>query len=201
MNNIYPDRLVQARALRKVKAIDLASALHWTPVRLSRTETSPRADISDAELDIIVDTLNFPRAFFMRPPAPELMYGGILHRRTKRTNKTELTYWDELARHVADFALDLHSLRSLPPVMLPTVDHREPVQASAAEVRKRLGLAPAEPIDNLILEVRASWCGGGAPPAGLFQRFPERWAILRLLRMVTRPRQTGTSPSDFTEFD
>lgn len=152
MSTICTDRLTQARALRKVKAVELASALQWTPVRLSRAEAGSQVDVTEDELAAIEQVLNFPAAFFFRPPAPQLMYGGILHRRTKRTNKTELSYWDELARHVADFALDMHDKRSLPPVMVPTLDYRVPLEAAAGEVRKRFGLEPDEPIEDLTLK-------------------------------------------------
>lgn len=152
MNTIYTDRLTQARAIRKIKAVDLASALQWSPVRLSRVEGSVEANVTDEELVIMGSVLNFPAAFFVRPPAPELMYGGILHRRTKRTNKSELSYWDEMARFIADFALDMHERRSLPPVMVPTFDYRIPLEVAARQVRNRFGIELDEPIEDLTLK-------------------------------------------------
>ncbi len=151
MHTITCDRLTQARLLRRKTIAEVAQALSWPAHKLSRVESLDSYDLSDAEFDSLLETLNFPWDFFARSPSPALVYGGMMHRRTQRTRKSEIAYWDEFARFSADFALEMHGLRSLPPVVLPTMDYRVSTQAASSEVRGRFGLAPDEPIDDLTL--------------------------------------------------
>jgi hypothetical protein len=150
---VYGDRIRAARVLRSMKAIDLAEALHWPPSRQTIVEQSDIVKLDTAAIEILINKLEFPEAFFTTRPSPELTPRDLLFRAPKAITKRETGYLAEFARLSGEVLAWLDTYHRLPPVMLPSLPSETLVAEAARQARDALGLPRDQPIANLTFRV------------------------------------------------
>jgi Zn-dependent peptidase ImmA (M78 family)/transcriptional regulator with XRE-family HTH domain len=143
---MYGDRLRQARILRQLSGIELASKLSLSASTVTRWETRELVSVDLKTLCKIVDALNFPQTFFLAPPTPYVADDDLLFRAPKSTLKREKGYLREFARVVGELLHWIEAKRPLPPLLLPVLPSDTPAKEAAAIVRRALGQPADEPI-------------------------------------------------------
>src|SRR6266508_492514 len=147
---IVGDRLRQARILRQKKLADLASLLNCSVPTMSKWERARTVDVSPPQLSALAESLKFSREFFSVPPSPPLFDNDLLFRAPKSTPKREIEWLKEFVRLTTELLDWLDERQHLPPVKLkPRSNRSRDIHEAARELRERLSLPLAEPIEYL----------------------------------------------------
>lgn len=147
---IFGDRLHQARTLRQRKLTDLADPLGCSVPTLSKWEHARTVEVTDRQLSFLTETLKFSPLFFSAQPSPPLVDNDLLFKAPKGMLKRESAWLREFVRLLAELLDWLDDQRTLPPVKIrPVSRDYVDVPESTRDLRVALGLDAAGPIEYL----------------------------------------------------
>jgi transcriptional regulator with XRE-family HTH domain len=147
---VFGDRLRQARILRQRKLAEIAELLSCSVPTMSKWERARIIDVTPLQLSALSESLKFSRGFFSARPSPPLFDNDLLFKAPKSTPKREMDWLREFVRLTSELLDWLDERQPLPPVKLRLRSHDSgDIPEAARELRDRLDLPPAEPIDFL----------------------------------------------------
>ena len=148
-DQIYGDRIKQARTLRQLTSTSLAEALDVTPSTITRWEAAEQLTMEPGRVDKLSSFLRFPNAFFEALPSDPVVDDDLLFRAPKSTAKREKAYLREFARLAGEVLAWVEERRALPPLTLPTDGEGSDVVGAAQAARRALGHSSDSPIQSL----------------------------------------------------
>ena len=141
MNRVCPERITQARELADLSKSDLAEALGVSPAAVTQWESGVKHP-STGHVVHLARALNVPMPLLLQPMPREMSRKGPVTFRawssvnTRRANRRA----ERLAELCAEVYLWIEKRVTLPPVILPEVEHLENIELAAQECRRAWGL-------------------------------------------------------------
>ncbi len=144
---VFGERIRQAREIRGLTQRQLAQKVKRHSSLIAQIEVGMKT-VSEELLGLISMATNFPVSFFLRPPLAEFPLGGILFRARSNVSRKALVEAARNAEYSFDIGLSLAKHCRDLPVLLPLL-LQSPV-ACARATRNAMGIAPREPVPNLV---------------------------------------------------
>ncbi|MEX5634132.1 helix-turn-helix domain-containing protein [Parafrankia sp. FMc2] len=147
---VFGERLRDARVIQRLKSSGVAEKAHLTPDRYSRLENSLSTKVNQKRIAALADAVDFPIDFLTSPPVTPVQRGSLLFRAKKgmtRGEEDQLVAW---ARLIGDLLHRAEEDVRLPYVKVPRVSPSTSPADAARISRSAFGLADDEPIPHLV---------------------------------------------------
>ncbi len=148
-DEVYGERVRDARLIQRLKANVVAQLADIPPDRYSRIENSISSQLPHDRALILAQSLNFPLSFLTTPPATPVQRESMLFRARKAMTKGEEDQLVAWARLIGDFLYGSETFVRFPVLRLPRFGSVAP-QIAAGNTRKALGVAAGEPVSHLM---------------------------------------------------